>query len=124
MLRFSGWNFFGSMSGVLKEQGVNLILNLYFGPVVNAARGVAFQLNSAMMMFLINVGIVVNPFSIKLYAKQEYEKFKKKSEFVNIFNDNYVYGKVKNKLIRDGFIYRCPFCLDVSHEYAKPTKKK
>ena len=39
-------------------------------------------------------------------------------------NDNYVYGKVKNKLIRDGFIYRCPFCLDVSHEYAKPTKKK
>ena len=58
------------------------------------------------------------------FVKQEHEKFKKKSEFVNTFNDIYVYGKVKNKLIRDGFIYRCPFCLDVSHEYAKPTKKK
>ena len=58
------------------------------------------------------------------FVKQEHEKFKKKSDFVNTFNDTYVYGKVKNKLIRDGFIYRCPFCLDVSHEYAKPTKKK
>ena len=58
------------------------------------------------------------------FVKQEHEKFKKKSEFVNTFNDNYVYGKVNNKLIHDGFIYRCPFCLDVSHEYAKPTKKK
>lgn len=59
-----------------------------------------------------------------VFVKQEHEKFKKKSDFVNTFNDNYVYGKVKNKLIRDGFIYRCHFCLDVSHEYAKPTKKK
>ena len=58
------------------------------------------------------------------FVKQEHEKFKKKSEFVNTFYDNYVYGKVKNKLIQDGFIYRCPFCLDVSHEYMKPTKKK
>jgi len=60
------------------------------------------------------------------FVKQEHEKFKKKSEFVNTFNDNYVYGKVKNKLIRDGFIYGCPTCrpLDVSHEYMKPTKKK
>ena len=58
------------------------------------------------------------------FVKQEHEKFKKKSKFVNTFNDTYVYGKVKNKLIRDGFIYQCPFCLDVSHEYDKPTKKK
>lgn len=58
------------------------------------------------------------------FVKQEHKKFKKKSDFVNTFNDNYVYGKVKNKLIHDGFIYRCPFCLDVSHEYMKPTKKK
>ena len=58
------------------------------------------------------------------FVKQEHEKFKKKSEFVNTFNDHYVYGTVKNKLIHAGFIYRCPFCLDVSHEYAKPTKKK
>lgn len=40
-----------------------------------------------------------------------------------MFKDNFVYGKIKNTLIKDGFIYRCPFCLDVSHEYMKPIKK-
>ena len=56
------------------------------------------------------------------FVKQAHEDFKKKSEFVNMFNDNYVYGKIKNKLIYDGFIYRCPFCLDVSNEYGKPIQ--
>ena len=46
------------------------------------------------------------------YYKNQYEKFQKKNEFVNNFNDKYVYGKVRDKLIRDGFVYRCPFCLD------------
>lgn len=60
------------------------------------------------------------------FVKQEHENFKKKNEFVNTFNDKYVYGKIKNKLMRDGFIYGCPTCriLDVSHEYMKPIKKK
>lgn len=56
------------------------------------------------------------------FVKQAHEYFKKKSEFVNMFNDNYVYGKIKNKLINEGFIYRCPFCLDVSNEYGKPLQ--
>ena len=42
------------------------------------------------------------------FVKQEHEKFKQKSEFVNTFNDNYVYTKIKNILIQDGFIYRLP----------------
>lgn len=58
------------------------------------------------------------------FYKKEYENFKEKKKFINTFNDSYVYGKIKNTLIRDGFIYRCPFCLDVSHEYMKPIKKK
>jgi len=60
------------------------------------------------------------------FVKQEHENFKKKNEFVNTFNDKYVYGKIKNKLMRDGFIYGCATCriLDVSHEYMKPIKKK
>ena len=57
------------------------------------------------------------------FYKKEYENFKEKKKFINTFNDSYVYGKIKNTLIRDGFIYRCPFCLDVSHEYMKPIKK-
>ena len=54
---------------------------------------------------------------------EEDGKFDELIEKNGMFSDMY-YGKLKNKLIRDGFIYRCPFCLDVSHEYAKPTKKK
>lgn len=56
------------------------------------------------------------------YYKNQYEKFQKKNEFVNNFNDKYVYGKVKDKLIRDGFIYRCPFCSDVSSQYGRPIE--
>ena len=56
------------------------------------------------------------------YLKQQHEEFKKKNDFVNMLNQNYVYDKLKNKLINDGFAYRCPFCLDVSHEYGRPLQ--
>ena len=44
MLAFSGWNLFGNMSAVAFTQGLNILLNMFFGPVVNAARGGAVQL--------------------------------------------------------------------------------
>lgn len=59
--------------------------------------------------------------SIDFY-KKSYEDFKKKDEYIKTFKDNFVYGKIKDKLIRDGFIYRCPFCLDLSGQYGKPLK--
>lgn len=58
------------------------------------------------------------------FYKKEYENFKEKKKYVDMFKDTYVYGRIKNTLIKDGFIYRCPFFLDVSHEYMKPIKKK
>ena len=58
------------------------------------------------------------------YYKNQYEKFQKKNEFVKNFDDRYIYNKIKNKLIQDGFIYRCGFCMgsDVSGQYAKYPK--
>ena len=56
------------------------------------------------------------------YYKNQYEKFKEKNEFVKNFDDRFIYGKLKDKLIRDGFIYRCPFCLDVSSQYGRPLQ--
>ena len=44
------------------------------------------------------------------FYKEAHENFKKKNEFTNMFCDNFVYGKVKNKMIQDGFVYRCKFC--------------
>ena len=48
LLGFAGWNFFGSFAGVLRTQGINLLMNVYCGPIVNAARGVGVQVFTAI----------------------------------------------------------------------------
>lgn len=74
MLSFSGWNIFGALSSVMKEQGINMVINLFFGPVVNAARGVASQVNSGLMTFVQNVAIPVRPQVIQSYAAGDVER--------------------------------------------------
>ena len=74
MLGFSGWNIFGSLSGMLKEQGINLILNFFFGPIVNAARGIANQLNGGLQSFVSNLTIPVRPQVIQSYAQGNYSR--------------------------------------------------
>lgn len=69
MLSFSGWNIFGSFSGMMREQGLNLILNLFFGPIVNAARGVAYQVTSGLQGFVVNVGTAIRPQMVQSYAQ-------------------------------------------------------
>lgn len=69
LLTFSGWNIFGKVAIMLKEQGLNMVLNLFFGPVVNAARGVAFQVNSALQGFISNITIAVKPQLTQAYAQ-------------------------------------------------------
>lgn len=71
MLSFSGWNIFGSFANMMREQGINLVLNLFLGPVVNAARGVANQINGAMQGFVSNLTVAVRPQIIQSYAKGE-----------------------------------------------------
>lgn len=69
MLSFSGWNIFGALSSVMKEQGINLVMNLFFGPVVNAARGVATQVSSGLQSFVQNITVPVRPQVIQSYAQ-------------------------------------------------------
>lgn len=69
MLGFSGWNVFGSFSNMMRDQGVNLILNLFFGPIVNAARGVAVQVNGAVMGLVNSMLTPVRPQVVQSYAK-------------------------------------------------------
>ena len=61
MFSFAGWNFIGVTSGVLRDHGGNILVNLFSGPVVNAARGVAVQLNGAVQSFVTNFMTAVNP---------------------------------------------------------------
>lgn len=68
MVRFSLWNALGSFSYVLRNQGVNLVLNAYFGPVVNAARGVANQVDGAICGFVNNLIVPARPQITQSYA--------------------------------------------------------
>lgn len=68
MSSFAGWNLFGSVAWLLRDQGVNIILNMFFGPVLNAARGVATQVSGAVMNFISNFQVALNPQLTKNYA--------------------------------------------------------
>ena len=74
MLGFSGWNLFGSFSGVMEGQGINLVLNFFYGPVVNAARGVANQINGGVQSFVHNITMPVRPQVTQSYAKGEIQR--------------------------------------------------
>lgn len=68
MSAFAGWNFIGASSALLKDQGVNIILNLFIGPVVNAARGISLSVNAAVTSFAGNFMVALNPQITKSYA--------------------------------------------------------
>ena len=68
MFSFAGWNFIGVSAGVLRDQGGNILVNLFYGTAVNAARGIAVQLNAAVQGFVTNFMTAVNPQITKSYA--------------------------------------------------------
>ncbi|MDD6400318.1 MAG: hypothetical protein PUG10_01745, partial [Lachnospiraceae bacterium] len=74
MLGFSGWNVFGSFSIMMKDHGVNLVLNLFFGPIVNASRGIATQVNGGINSFVSNITIPVRPQIVQSYAKGDVDR--------------------------------------------------
>lgn len=65
---FAGWNFFGTGSAVLRDQGLNMLINVFCGPAVNAARGIAMQVSSAVSQFSSSFITSINPQITKTYA--------------------------------------------------------
>lgn len=72
MFGFAGWNFIGASSDILRDQGGNIIINLFFGTSVNAARAVAMQVSSAITTFVNNFLTAVRPQITKSYASGDY----------------------------------------------------
>lgn len=68
MIGFAGWSFWGNLSTVLYTQGLNMLLNIFFGPIVNAARGIAIQVQGAIQQFVNNFQMALNPQITKNYA--------------------------------------------------------
>ena len=73
MSAFAGWNFIGCTAALLKDQGVNILLNLFIGPVVNAARGIANSVNNVLSSFAGNFMTALNPQITKSYAAGNYD---------------------------------------------------
>ena len=74
MTGFAGWSLFGNLSAVIFTQGLNMLLNVFFGPVVNAARAVAVQVQSAIQQFVGNFQMALNPQITKTYAQGKMEE--------------------------------------------------
>ncbi len=68
---FAGWNMWGNVAYILFTQGINILLNMFFGPVVNAARGVAVQVQGVIMQFSGNFQTAINPQITKTYSQND-----------------------------------------------------
>ena len=69
MFVFSGWNFIGVSSRILRENGGSILINMFAGPVVNAANGIAIQVTNAANQFVGSFTTAINPQITKTYAK-------------------------------------------------------
>ena len=74
LVSYSGWNLFGSVAGLVKGQGLNILLSMFFNPAVNAARGIAYQINVAVTQFFTNFYTAVRPQITKYYAQGNMEE--------------------------------------------------
>lgn len=73
LLSYSGWDLFGNCAVICQNQGINILLNLFFGPVVNAARAITFQIQGALNQFVNNFLTAVRPQVVKSFAEKDYD---------------------------------------------------
>lgn len=70
---FSGWNMFGNTSWILNTQGVNMLINVFFGVTFNAAQGIANTINHCIDSFVTNFTVAFNPQITKMFASGDYD---------------------------------------------------
>lgn len=101
ILSFSGWTLFGSVASMTSNQGINILLNTFFGVIVNAAMGVASQVNSAITQFVHNFQVAFRPQIVKYYAGGNL------SELYTLINRT---SKMSYMLM---FSLVCPLCFNI-----------
>lgn len=73
MFIYSGWTYIGASSALLRDAGGNILINIFYGPVANAARGIGVQVQSAVSQFATNFMTALNPQIVKNYAIGNHE---------------------------------------------------
>lgn len=74
MLSFSGWNLYGNMMLTISQQGQNVLLNRFFGTIINAASGIALQIQATLFAFIGNIAFAFRPQIVKEYAKNNNQR--------------------------------------------------
>lgn len=77
MFSFSGWSLFGSLANLSAQQGMNILINIFYGVTVNAAAGIANQVSHSVYGFISNFQTAFQPQIVKTYAAKETERFHK-----------------------------------------------
>lgn len=73
MLSFTGWNFISILANIGYTEGLNILLNIFFGPAVNAARAITVQVESKVALFGRNIQEAINPQIMKSYGSNNLE---------------------------------------------------
>jgi len=73
LFSFTGWHFLGTISVTVKSQGINILINTFFNPAINAARAISFQIENSLSQLYNNFFTAVKPQIYKAYANKEYE---------------------------------------------------
>lgn len=77
LLSFSGWSLLGSLASMSQNQGLNILLNIFFGVIVNAAMGIATQVSGAINQFVANFQVAFRPQIVKNYASGNIDRLNK-----------------------------------------------
>jgi len=107
IISFSGWDLYGNFSVVIRNQGLNILQNLFFGPIVNAATGISNQVMTAIMGFAENFLLASKPQIIKQYAEKNIESF------ISLINNISRYSTLLLFLISFPFFLEIDFILQL-----------
>ncbi|MFK2363302.1 hypothetical protein ACIXNO_22115 [Bacteroides fragilis] len=90
MISFSSWYVLGYIGLVMNNQGIKVLLNIFFGPIINAAIGVAEQVQNVLTSLRSNFQIAINPQITKSYARHDYENMQ--SLILRVLNTLFIFS--------------------------------
>jgi O-antigen/teichoic acid export membrane protein len=103
LLKFTGWNLLGTFAFMLRGQGISLLLNYFFGPIVNAARGIAMQVSNAINGFSNNITVAFTPQIVNAVAAENNQR----ARSMMFFESRICYALI--------LLITIPMCLEINY---------
>lgn len=85
IIYFSGWSLFGTAAGAFVNQGNTILVNMFFGPIVNASRAISFQISNTLVSFANSFSLSIRPPIVKSYAEGNHKYLMRLFNFGNKF---------------------------------------